>query len=84
MPNAADISRIEVLAYPRSPNKCAAFSINSALLSPIEPSEVSLIFGLATLTLWAVFFAFELGVVMDFILMRAGFVRMLNAKFSVP
>ena len=84
MPNAADISRIDVLAYPRSPNKCAAFSISSALLSPIAPSAVSLVFVLVTLTLGEGFLVLGLGLVVVFISMGASLVRMLNAKFFVP
>jgi len=83
MPNAADISRIDVLAYPRSPNKCAAFSISSARLSPIAPSAVSLVFEGVTLALWGGFLVLGLGVVMGFIGVGGCGGRRLDLKFSV-
>jgi hypothetical protein len=61
------MSRIEVLAYPRAPNKRAAFSISSALLSTIKPPSLSLVFALVALTLLDGFLALGVGLVIVFI-----------------
>jgi hypothetical protein len=61
------MSRIEVLAYPRAPNKRAAFSISSALLSTIKPTALSFVFALVALTLLDVLLAFGAGLGIVFI-----------------
>ena len=80
IPNAAEISRIEVLAYPRAPNKRAAFSINSARLSTIKPPALSFIFVFEALMLLVDFFA--LGAILGNVFISVGksIDRILNAQ----